>query len=619
MTGIGNFPGGVVAEYHHETDGTELSQKGTRAAREGNSPRIIGIKIENQRTLMTQMMGRNRFAFVVVLVVACLTGFGQEYPQQYFRHPLNIPMQLVANFGEIRTNHWHMGLDIRTQQRVNLPVYAAAEGWVARVSVEPGGFGQAIYINHPNGYTTLYGHLNSFYPALAEYVKSQQYHQQSWRVNLQIPVGMFPVEKGDFIALSGSTGASQGPHVHFEIRDTKTEKVLNPLLFRFPIPDAMPPTLTRLAMYDRNKSTYLQSPQLLGLKKAGADYTLAGSNTIRVGSNKISFAIGAVDRFSGTPNPNGIFSARMLVDGKPVSGFTLDNIGYDETRYINAQIDYPYHARGGAYLQHITPLPGATQVAYNLYNGDGNLHLQDEQPHSVTIEVEDAAHNTSRLEFEVRYDPSLQPSYPATPTERLLPNQVNVFERSDFEVFTTEYSIYDTVNVTYVATNNNAGGAISPLHMFLSSAIPSHDSVTVRIQPTATVPDESRDRIVIKNVSGSKTFVQRAGWQNGWLGAKFRQFGTYQAFIDNEPPTVNAPATHLAGASRIVFIPHDNFKTIRSLQAEVDGQWLRCTNDKGETWIYYFDEKFPRGEHLLKVTVEDEAGNVTTREWKVRR
>src|SRR5436190_14708875 len=225
-------------------------------------------------------------------------------------------MQLVAKFGEIRTNHWHMGLDIRTQQRVNLPVHAAADGYIARVSIEPGGFGQAIYINHPNGYTTVYGHLNSFFSALADYVKQKQYEQQQWSVNLMLPPNLFPVNKGDIIALSGSTGASEGPHVHFEIRDTRSENCLNPLLFKFPVADAVPPTLLRIALYDRNKSTWQQNPQLLSLRKVGSVYSLQ-NNSLRVGSDKISFAIGAVDRLSGTNNPNGIYSAEIMIDGKP--------------------------------------------------------------------------------------------------------------------------------------------------------------------------------------------------------------------------------------------------------------------------------------------------------------
>src|SRR5215211_2665687 len=194
---------------------------------------------------------RTGFVLVVFFFTRIAAAQQNPYPQRYFRNPLNIPIQLVANFGEIRTNHWHMGLDIRTQQKVNLPVYAATDGYVARVSVEPGGFGQAIYINHPNGYTTVYGHLNSFFSALADYVKQKQYEQEHWAVNLILPANLFPVKKGDVIALSGSKGASEGPHVHFEIRDTKTENCLNPLLFGFPIADAVPPAVTRLAMYDR--------------------------------------------------------------------------------------------------------------------------------------------------------------------------------------------------------------------------------------------------------------------------------------------------------------------------------------------------------------------------------
>lgn len=543
----------------------------------------------------------------------------QTYPQNYFRHPLDIRMELVANFGEIRTNHWHMGLDIRTQRRVNLPVYAAADGYIARVVVEPGGFGQAIYINHPNGYTTLYAHLNSFFPALSQYVKEQQYAQESWQVNLQIPADLFPVKKSQLIALSGSTGGSQGPHVHFEIRDTKTEKCLNPLLFKFPIADAVPPTVLRLALYDRNKSTYNQSPQVLALKKTGTAYTLASPKTIRVGSDKISFAIGAFDRLSGTNNPNGIYCAEIFLDDKPVSQFRLNDIDYNESRYINAQLDYPYKARGGASLQHISPLPGATGVAYDLFNGDGLVHLKDTEVHSVVIEVMDANKNTSKLKFTVQYDAALAKEYNITGMQRLFPNNINVFEEKEFELFTTEATIYDTVNISYTNTASNTANAASALHGFLSAAIPSHDYITVRIKPSINLSEEQKNRIVIKNISGSRTYVQKADWQNGWLAARFRQFGTYQAFVDDEPPTINAPATDLSRASRIAFTPKDNFNSIKNFRAELDGQWLRFTNDKGKTWIYTFDEKFTRGEHELKVIVEDEAGNVTTKIWKVTR
>lgn len=541
-----------------------------------------------------------------------LSAKAQDYPKGYFRSPLNIPMALVANFGEIRANHWHMGLDIRTQQRENLPVYAAADGYIARIKVEPGGFGQAIYINHPNGFTTLYAHLNQFFPALQQYIKEQQYKQETWAIELQFSPSQFPVRKGDFIALSGNTGGSAGPHVHFEIRNTETDKVLNPLLFGFPILDLVPPAVSRVAIYDRNRSTYRQSPQVI------ASAGIRG-RTIKVGSDRLSLAIGATDRLSGSNNPNGIYTAKVLVDGKLVSSFALNNIGYTETRYINAQIDYPLAARGGGHLQHIMPLPGAADVAYDLAENSGAIHLRDNEPHSVLIEVQDANSNTTKIPFTLQRDLALAKAALPTDAEQFWPNNLNVFERDEFQVVTTEKTIYDTVNVSFASTNNNANSAVSPLYSFLGANIPSHDSVTIRIKPTGDAPLETRGKIVIKNVSGSKTFVQKAVWQNGWLTAKFRQFGTYQAFVDNVPPTVNSVSADLSRASRIVFVPKDNFEIIRSFRAEVDGQWLRFTNDKGRSWIYAFDEHFPKGEHRLKVRVEDEAGNVTEKIWDVRR
>lgn len=533
-------------------------------------------------------------------------------------------MQLVANFGEIRANHWHMGLDIRTQHRVNLPVHAAADGYISRVSVEPGGFGQAIYINHPNGFTTVYGHLNVFFPALAKYVKEHQYAAESWNIDLTIPADLFPVKKGEFIALSGSTGASEGPHVHFEIRDTRTGKNLNPLLFGFPIPDAVPPTIVRLAMYNGRESIYRQSPQFFSLRRSGPRYTLSGQSVIRTGSDVLYFGITTFDRFTNSNNPNGIYKASIFLDDAPVSGFALNNIDYNDTRYINAQLDYRLKADGGPNVQLISALPGDYSGVYQKHNEDGLIHLSDSKTHAVRIEVQDANLNTAQLSFLIEYDPALAKPFGSTWDEVLAPNNVNVVEKDGFEAFTTDRTLYDTVPVRFEAVQRNAANAISPLYTFLGAAIPAHDSATIRIRPDVAVDEASKGHAVIKNIAGDKSFVEKAVWEKGFLSAKFRQFGTYQAFVDNVPPTVNAPGPggdviNLSGRSSIVFVPHDNFNTIRSVRVALDGNWLRFSNDKGHAWVYSFDEKFPAGAHELKVTVVDEAGNETVKAWRVKR
>lgn len=558
-----------------------------------------------------------RFFLPAICFLGTYIASAQNYPKGYFRNPLNVPMQLVGNFGELRTNHWHMGLDIRTQQRENLPVVASADGYISRVKIEPGGFGRAIYISHPNGFTTLYAHLNAFMPALDNWVKHKQYEKESWAVELTVPPQLFSVRKGQFIAYSGNTGGSAGPHVHFEIRDTKTDNCVNPLLFGFPVADAVAPAISRLAMYDRTRSTYEQQPQILGLKKTGNKYSLANSGLIRTGSRKISFAITAVDRFSGSNNPNGIYSTKTILDGETISSFVHDNISYDDTRYMNAQIDYKFYAARRGWLQHLTPLPGDETLVYTT-EGDGAIELTDEEIHLVRIEVRDAYHNLSVIEFRVQFDPSLSQNFTRS-TQRWSPGEVNIFESSQFEAFSTTYTVYDTVPLLYRQESIATFPAISPVHHFIGNLFPAQDYFTVKISPSTSLTPEQQQRIIIKNISGSRTTVEKAVWQNGWGAAKFRQFGSFQLFVDLQPPAVNAPPSNLSRASRIVFTPTDNFKTIKSFRAELDGKWLRFTNNKGRSWIYYFDEHFSRGRHDLKVIVEDVAGNVTTRTWTVTR
>lgn len=262
----------------------------------------------------------------------------KDYPQGYFRNPLNIPIVLAGNFGELRPNHFHSGMDIKTEQRENLPVHAAADGYVSRIGVSHTGFGNVLYITHPNGYTTVYAHLNAFFPALQQYVKKQQYQAESWASDLEIPAGMFPVKKGDFVAWSGNTGGSAGPHLHFEIRNTQTEKPLNPLLFGFDIADTHAPDVSRIAVYDREKSIYEQQPVTMAVKKAGGEYVTA-QPVIRVNAKKVSLGLNAIDRMN-TGNIYGIYEVTLYQNNQPDIDFQLDNIGYDETRYLNAHIDY---------------------------------------------------------------------------------------------------------------------------------------------------------------------------------------------------------------------------------------------------------------------------------------
>jgi Peptidase family M23 len=528
-------------------------------------------------------------------------------------------MQLSANFGELRPNHWHMGLDIRTDAQENLPVYAAAEGYIAKVSIRSQSFGRFIIINHPNGLSTLYAHLNDFFPELESYVAEQQYKQQSWAVELDFEKNKFPVSKGSFIASSGNTGGSKGPHLHFEIIDTKTDKRLNPLLFNFPITDNTPPSLIKLAMYDRSKSVYAQTPAFFALKNTDSGYIIPKNSLLKTGLNKISFAIQAYDKMTGGGSNNGIYSAELYLDDEPQVRFVLDSIDYDETVYINAQIDYRIDYNGGVYLQHLSRLPGDYGTVYKTLKGNGVLNLSDTGLHQISIDVKDANGNTSQLNFSIQYDDSLvkgdaNPFY----AQKLAPGKKNSIIRDDFKMQLSESCLYDSVPSLYYRNTSATFNSVTALHQVNDPSYPLHNDVIVSIKPTKVIPEEWKDKLIMQR-TGKGSTIRKVSLQDGWLTATFGDFGSYQVIADVTPPQINelgkGDTINLSAANRIVFTPTDNFGIVKKFRVELDSQWLRFTNDKGRNWIYRFDERCPYGIHQLTATATDLAGNVTTKTW----
>lgn len=549
----------------------------------------------------------------------CLEAQPPSYPQRYFRNPLALPMELVANFGELRPNHWHMGLDIRTNQKENQPVYAAAGGYIAFIGIRPQSFGRFIIINHPNGLSTLYAHLNDFYPLLEKFVTDQQYKKESWTVELDITPEKFPVTKGQFIAYSGNTGGSQGPHLHFEIFETKTGKRLNPLLFDFPVKDNVPPSLVKLAVYDRRYSVFEQTPKFYPLKNTDSGYIISKLPVLKTGLNKISFAIQTFDRLSGSQNPNGVYTAALYMDEQLLTAFILDSIDYDETQTMNAHIDYSYRYDGGPYLQHLSVLPGNKGSMYKASAGNGVVMLSDSMQHAVRIEVRDANNNISALQFFLQYDDSLATADPSPPQAQLfVPGRANTLERPDFQIYLPEGCLYDTVQSFYNRGISAAPYSVSALHQVKDASVPVHNELTVRIKPDKVIQEAWMDKLVIHRSYRGSSSIRKAQMKDGWLEASFGDFGNFQAFADVVPPLINdlgkGDTIDLSPQSRIVFTPTDNF-AVKSFRAELDSQWIRFTNDKSRNWIYVFDERCPYGMHHLKVRAEDIAGNVTVKEW----
>lgn len=563
--------------------------------------------------------------FILAFIISAFTVSAQSprYPKGYFRWPLEIAPQIVANLGELRTNHWHMGLDIRTAQVVNKRVVAAADGYIAYVGIRPLSFGRFIIINHPNGLSTLYAHLNDFEPALEKYVTRQQYLQESWPVELAIPADKFPVKKGSFISYSGTTGGSQGPHVHFEIRDTKTGKCLNPLLFGMPLQDNVKPLMVKLAMYDRTQGIYKSKPQLFAVKNSLTGTALTAGSLIKTANNKISFGVQAFDQISGSSNRDGIYAAELFLDDKLQIKYLMDSVGYDETRYMNAHIDYTLDFNGGVYIQHLSRLPGNHSSVYHPREADGVLRFTDTDVHDARVVIHDAYGNKSTLEFKIQYDPTLSSVQPVpSVSQPFIPNYVNILEKPDFEAYMKEDALYDTAFSFYYRSTPAGTNAVTAMHQLNDPSVPLHSSMTIRIKPERTIPDDWKDKLMMERTYRGSRTVRKASWQDGWLAAEFTDFGFYRGYVDLEPPVIPSlgagDTVNMSGKTSIAFTPTDNF-AIKSFRAELNGEWLRFTNDKARTWIYKFDERCPYGVHHLRVRVEDLAGNITTREWWFKR
>ncbi|ULQ51233.1 M23 family metallopeptidase [Flavihumibacter fluvii] len=559
------------------------------------------------------------FLLISLNVVAQYPGL-PEYPKGYFRNPLNIPIDLSGNFGELRPNHYHMGLDLKTLKRENLPVQAAADGYVSRIKIEPFGFGRAIYITHPNGYTTVYCHLNDFFPALENWVKQKQYEKESWSLYEELSPILFPVKKGDFIAYSGNAGGSQAPHLHFELRRTADDVNLNPMLFGFPLTDDTKPSVIRLALYDRTRSVYEQSPKMIPVaSKGNGSYTAAAQT---VSTPKISLGISAYDTHSGSTNQNGIFEAVLFNNDSAIVGFRMNEVSYSNTRYLNAHIDYKNKANGGAYLQHLSELPGYIHSIYTRFSGDGVLDLSDGQPHKVEVVVKDAYGNASRVSTTVQYNGKALSPQPA-PGKRFYPMMVDVFESQDCEFIIGERSLYDSVSVGYKKSPSTVSSVVSAIHTIGATHIPLQDSIVVRILPLSDITPDQRNRLVMQRFAGTKKDVQKVSWQKNWAMAKFRDFGSFQLVVDMDAPVIIpigfSEGANLTRAARLSFTVTDNLEEWKVVRTEIDGKWIRFTNDKAKYFHYRFDEKCPPGAHTLKIVAEDEAGNRTEKQINFNR
>ena len=550
--------------------------------------------------------------FILLFTVFSTTAYSQQYT-----NPVNIPSALSGNFGELRNNHFHSGIDYKTQQVINKPIIAIADGYVSRINVSPGGYGLALYIDHPEtGHTSVYGHLNSFSKSIADYVKEQQYERESYSVTLYPGQGILPVKKGEQIALSGNTGSSGGPHLHFEIRDTKSQDPLDPLQFLGRnVSDTQRPDIRGVAFYPvegKGMVNGSSNPLRLNVSKNKSGVPLALSQPINAWG-RIGIAVKAYDRMNGQTNIYGVKHVRLFVDEKQVFSSSIERFPFSKTRMLNSFIDFEDWRRRRSFFMKSFVEPGNTLKLYNTTNA-GYIDINEERNYRMRYELEDHNGNTLTYSFVVRGQQQPIAQAAATCDNYMSWRLNNSFVDLDFMLDIPSGNLYD--NFCYTHRKIRSTVYYSDMHQVNETPIPLHNNAAMWIKLSAdTLQNRRQYGIVEVSEGGSDSWIGGT-YKNGGLETSIRELGRrYAIDIDTVPPTITPiePANWVKNR-RIRIRLTDNKSGISDFKATIDGKFALFSHDmKSTVYTYVFDDsKLEKGKtQELVFTATDGVGNAT--------
>lgn len=535
-----------------------------------------------------------------------------NYPQDYFRSPLDIPLLTSGTFGELRTNHFHSGIDLRTQRKVGLPVYAAADGYVSRIKISTYGYGKAIYITHPNGYTTVYGHLLKATPAIEEYSKKQHYKEKSFEIDVYPVVNELLVKKGDTIAFSGNTGGSFGPHLHYEFRDTQSEKVINPFYFGLAneFLDTRPPVIESLLVYPMDENSIVNASQqpVLANLVLQKDGSFLASSIKAYGT--IAFAVQTHDLSNNNYGKNGVFGIQTYLNGNANFAIKFDTFSFDETRHVNNYIDYERFVKTKQKFQKLFIETPYELSLLSKNQSNGLINIQPNSNYTYKIEVTDFHQNKTVIHVPIQFSYAKPKIIPVDKKTKYFVKYKNEHQyvKDSVSVFIPEDTFYKDTHIDFEVTNAVVKIGNPTL------AIKKNVSISI---PSAVVSEKERNQYFIASKEGEKLSYNKTYGKGNNFVIYTRSLGEFKLVKDSIAPIIKplnfSEGKWLSTIPALEVAISDDFSGIQSFDGFLNNQWILFEYDfKTNKLTHDFaDNIVIEGRNELKVIVVDNVGNST--------
>lgn len=550
----------------------------------------------------------------IIILLFSFSIFGQtNYPSNYIS-PLSIPLDVSGSFGELRSNHFHSGLDFKTSGKEGLAVFAVGDGYISRIKISSYGYGKAIYITHPAGYVSVYGHLQKANGAIEEYIKKHQYSQKSFEVEFFPNSKELPVKQGDIIAFSGNSGGSGGPHLHFEFRDAKTEKTINPLQFGYTkfVVDKREPFLQGIIAYPIDSTVVVnksQKPLSISYNKQ-ADGSYLASKVVTNG--KIGFGINAYDYCTNPYNKNGLYKVKAYLNGVSYYEYDFETFAFDESRYINNLIDYKRYKEMNQRVQKLfyyTPYP------LSIIKQSKNNGIIDAQPNTTytyKIEISDYHDNKATIIIPIEYkSETASVINKKTKNPYFLRSKVeNNYTKDNVSIYIPENAFYDDFDFNFEVKE----GVLS----FSETTIPIQKNITITFSNIEGLTNEKLDKTFIASVDGYKLNYNKTYRKGTTFSTRVRALDSYKIAQDSVPPRIYnvnfVEGKDLSKQSTLSVSIADNLSGIDTYNAYLNGQWILMEYDyKTKKLIHALSEKkYVQGRNDFKIIVTDDLQNSTT-------